>query len=239
MPPPRRLRRLAGDNAAWWHAFWQRGTIALHSADGVADYVAENYHYYLYLMAATSRGAFPPKFNGMFWNTAGDLRPWGTQHWFANLSCYYEALFAANRIDLLDPVFAMYSGMYDAAATAAGSNGAARASTFLRPSGTTAWRAAGRHRRRDARPVSAAQALGRAHRAIPRICADRPSALEPLELVGRRPMGQRRVGADRAPSAPFGPVTHILGTTAKVAYLYWRRYEFTQDVRGCAIARIR
>ncbi|RPI56569.1 MAG: glycoside hydrolase, partial [Acidobacteria bacterium] len=110
---------LAGDNAEWWHAFWQRGTIELHSADGVAEYVAEHYHYYLYLMGATSRGAFPPKFNGMLWNTAGDLRPWGTQHWFANLSCYYEALFAANRIDLLDPVFSMYSGMYDAAATAA------------------------------------------------------------------------------------------------------------------------
>ena len=110
---------LAGDNADWWHAFWQRGTIALHSADGAADYVAENYHYFLYLMASTSRGAFPPKFNGMLWNTAGDLRPWGTQHWFANLSCYYEALFAANRLELLDPVFSMYSGMFDAAATAA------------------------------------------------------------------------------------------------------------------------
>jgi hypothetical protein len=28
---------------------------------------------------------------------------------------------------------------------------------------------------------------------------------------------------------PFGPVTHIMGTTAKVAYLYWRRYEYTLD----------
>ena len=110
---------LAGDNAEWWHGFWQRGTIALQSADGTADEVAANYHYYLYLMASTSRGAFPPKFNGMLWNTAGDMRPWGTQHWFANLSCYYEALFAANRIDLLDPVFSMYSGMFDAASTAA------------------------------------------------------------------------------------------------------------------------
>jgi hypothetical protein len=28
---------------------------------------------------------------------------------------------------------------------------------------------------------------------------------------------------------PFGPVTHNLGTTGKVAYLYWRRYEYTLD----------
>ena len=32
------------------------------------------------------------------------------------------------------------------------------------------------------------------------------------------------------PTAPFSPVNHILGTTAKVAYLYWRRYEYTQDL---------
>src|SRR6202044_2372202 len=28
---------------------------------------------------------------------------------------------------------------------------------------------------------------------------------------------------------PYGAVNHIFGTTAKVAYLYWRRYEFTLD----------
>ena len=156
---------LAGDNAEWWHDFWQRGTIALHSADGVADYVGENYHYYLYLMAATSRGAFPPKFNGMLWNTAGDLRPWGTQHWFANLSCYYEALFAANRIDLLDPVFSMYSGMYDSAcgrrAPAMGQRRHLHSRDGL---ARRAWRIARRHRRGDARSVSAAQAVGAAQR---------------------------------------------------------------------------
>jgi len=28
---------------------------------------------------------------------------------------------------------------------------------------------------------------------------------------------------------PYGAVTHIFGSTAKIAYLYWRRYEFTLD----------
>jgi hypothetical protein len=222
---------LAGDNAEWWYAFWQQGTIALHSANGVADYVAENYHYYLYLMAATSRGAFPPKFNGMLWNTAGDLRTWGTQHWFANLSCYYEALFAANRIDLLDPMFSMYSGMYDSAATAArqqwGSQG------IYIPE--TVW-----------------------HDGLAVLPDDVAAEMRDLYLL-RKPWTERsarfmqfaRTGhphssrwnwwggggwTDAAwipterPTAPFGPVSHILGTTAKIAYLYWRRYEYTQDV---------
>jgi hypothetical protein len=222
---------LAGDNAEWWHAFWQRGTIALHSADGVADNVADNYHYYLYLMGATSRGAFPPKFNGMLWNTAGDLRPWGTQHWFANLSCYYEALFAANRLELLDPVFAMYSGMYDAASIAArqqwGSQG------IYIPE--TVW-----------------------HDGLATLPDDIAEEMRDLYLL-RKPWAQRsarfleyaRTGHPHSsrwnwwgggrwtngawmpterPTAPFGPVNHILGTTAKVAYLYWRRYEYTQDL---------
>ena len=78
----------------------------------------QHYHYFLYLMASSSRGKFPPKFNGMIWNTGGDQRTWGAQHWYANLSCYYEAIPATNRWELMDPVFDMYSGMYEASATA-------------------------------------------------------------------------------------------------------------------------
>jgi Glycosyl hydrolase family 95 catalytic domain len=221
---------LAADNAAWWHAFWERGVVSLHSADGVADYVAENYHYYLYLMAATSRGAFPPKFNGMLWNTAGDLRTWGAQHWFANLSCYYEALFAANRLDLLDPMFAMYSGMFESAATAAEQQWGSRGIYIPE----TVW----------------FDGLARLPDAI-------ASEMRELYLL-RKPWSQRtpqftRFAETKHPhssrwnwwgggrtvegrwepteraTAPFGPVTHILGTTAKVAYLYWRRYEYTGD----------
>ena len=67
------------------------------------------YHYFLYLMASSScGGAYPPKFNGMLWNTGGDVRAWGAQHWFTNLSCYYEALPAPGRFELMEPMYAMY-----------------------------------------------------------------------------------------------------------------------------------
>ncbi len=110
---------LRQETEAWWHAFWPRSFVELHSADGAADYVEQNYHYFLYVMASSSRGKFPPKFNGMIFNTGGDLRTWGAQHWFANLSCYYEALPAANRFELMDPMFEMYFGMLDASSVAA------------------------------------------------------------------------------------------------------------------------
>ena len=39
-------------------------------------------------------------------------------------------------------------------------------------------------------------------------------------------------------SGPYGPVSHILGTSAKIAYLFWRRYEYTLDRRMAAHARL-
>ena len=221
---------LASETATWWHDYWRRGWVELHSADGTAEYIAENYHYFLYLMAATSRGKFPTKFNGMLWNTGGDLRTWGAQHWFANLSCLYEAMYASNRLELLDPVFDMYSGMFEAAAIAArqqwGSQG-----IFIPE---TVW-----------------------FDGLARLPDDIAAEMRDLYLL-RKPWSQRSArflefARNKLPHSsrwnwwgggswiegkwvptergfgPYGPVTHILGTTAKVAYLYWRRYEYTLD----------
>lgn len=222
---------VAADTAGWWHEFWSRGWIELHSPDGAADYVEQNYTYFLYLMAASSRGRFPPKFNGMIWNTGGDLRTWGAQHWFANLSCYYEAVPATNRMALLDPVFSMYSGMYGACSEAArqqwGSQGIFIPETVY-------------------------------FDGLEKLPEDVAAEMRELYLL-RKPWDQRSerfrtfaetkhphssrwnwnergswvngrwVTKERG-AGPFGNVTHILGTTAKVAWLYWRRYEFTLDV---------
>jgi hypothetical protein len=221
---------LVAETTDWWHRFWARGSLQLHSADGKADEVAANYHYFLYQMAATSRGKYPPKFNGMLWNTAGDLRAWGAQHWFANLSCYYEALFASNRLELLDPMFDMYSGLFDSAATAArqqwGSEG-----IFIPE---TVW-----------------------FDGLAKLPDDIAAEMRDLYLL-RKPWDQRSarfmefastknphssrwnwfgggswVAGKWVPTergfGPYGPVTHNFGTTAKVAYLFWRRYEYTLD----------
>lgn len=221
---------LAAESGAWWRDFWTRGHVRLTSADGEAEHVERHYHYFLYLMASTSRGKFPPKFNGMLWNTGGDLRTWGAQHWFANLSCYYEALPAANRFELMDPMYDMYFGMLPAAATAArqqwGSQG-----MFI-PETTY-------------------------FNGLERLPDDIAAEMQDLYLL-RKPWEQRsprfreyaltkhphssrwnwiQTGAwkqgrwtiaDRG-AGPYGPVNHNFATTAKVAYLFWRRYEYTLD----------
>jgi hypothetical protein len=221
---------VARETREWWHGFWSRGHIALHSADGVAANVAKHYHYYLYLMGATSRGKFPPKFNGMLWNTAGDLRTWGAQHWYANTSCYYEALFTANRLELLDPLFDMYSGMYEASAAAArqqwGSEGIYIAETSY---------FSGLEKLPDAigeemqelyllrKPWEQRSEAFRQFALTKHPHSSRWNWIQAGEWKnGRWVITERGFG-------PYGAVNHIFGSTAKIAYYYWRRYEFTGD----------
>ncbi|MCI0388114.1 MAG: glycoside hydrolase [Acidobacteria bacterium] len=230
MAVQRGWRELAKETSNWWHDFWARGFVHLHSDDGVADYVEQNYNYFLYLMGASSRGNFPPKFNGMIWNTGGDLRTWGGQHWFANLSCYYEALPATNRLELLDPVFAMYFGMYEASAVAArqqwGSKGIFVPETVF-------------FNGLAKLPEEVAKEMQELY-LLRKPWEERSARFREFALT-RHPHSSRWNWNERGNwiegrwvwtergAGPYGPVTHILGTTAKVAYLFWRRYEYTQD----------
>jgi hypothetical protein len=221
---------LLTDNKVWWHDFWSKSFIRLHSQDGAADFVEQNYNYFLYVMASSSRGAYPPRFGGMLWYTTGDMRAWGSQHWGHNLECYYVGLSPANRFELMDPMFNMYSGMYESCATAAkqqwGSEG------IWIPE--TTW-----------------------FDGLEKLPDDIAAEMRDLYLV-RKPWSQRSerflwfaktksrynsrwgiltggrldhgnwVDLERDTS-PFAYVTHIFSTTAKISYLYWLRYEYTQD----------
>jgi len=95
----------------WWKTFWEQSMVNLSSSDGVADNITINYNYFIYLMGATSRGEYQPKFNGMLWSTGGDRRAWGSQFWGANQSCFVNGLFPTNRPELMQPLFKMYTRM--------------------------------------------------------------------------------------------------------------------------------
>lgn len=113
------FKRMFSDTKIWWKDFWRKSFLHLHSSDGVADFLERCYTYHIYLMASSSRGKFPPKFNGMLWTTNGDERAWGAQYWLFNEEAMYYPLFAANHLELTDPYFNMYSGMLDNAEVAA------------------------------------------------------------------------------------------------------------------------
>lgn len=222
---------LLDSNKVWWHDFWQKAFVHLHSADAVADFIEQNYTYYLYVMACSSRGKYPTKFNGMLWTTEGDARKWGGRYWGANQSCLYNALLPTNRLELLDPMFEMYSGMYESCALAARQQ----------------W---------DSKGIFIPETV--AFDGLARLPKNIASEMRDLYLL-RRPWEQRSqefrdwagtkvsfssrwnwIGGGtwqagrwvytEKGGGPFGHVTHIFSRGAKLAYYYWLRYEYTMDL---------
>ncbi len=221
---------LAESNRRWWHDFWSRGFVRLHSEDGMADNIERNYTYWLYVMASSSRGRFPAKFNGMIWITGGDRRSWGGQYWGANQECLYNALLPANRMELLDPMFDMYSGMFDSCATAArqqwGSQGIYIPETVAfdglakLPDGIAAeMRDLYLLRKPWDQRSEAFLALAR---------TGQPHSSRWNWMGGGSYVDGIWQPTERG-GGPYGNVTHIFSRGAKIAYTYWQRYEYTLD----------
>ncbi len=223
--------RMISENRNWWADFWSKSFIHLHSADGIADTLQQNYEYYLFVMASSSRGSYPTKFNGMLWITGGDLRKWGGEYWGANQSCLYNnALFAANHDELMEPMFHMYCAMLDSCAEAArqqwGSQGVFIPETVAfdglahLPDDIAA-------EMRDLylcrKPWNTASQHFLDYAAVRQPHSSRWNWIQSGSWVQGRWVARER-GA-----GPFGPVTHTFSRGAKIAYQYWVHYEYTGD----------
>jgi hypothetical protein len=223
-------QELAQSNSAWWHDFWSKAFVCIETSDPQARQVELNYTYNLYVMGASSRGKYAPRFGGMLWFTNADMREWGSQHWFHNLSCNYNSMPAANRPELMQPFLSLYAGMYDRCALAArqqwGSQG-----IFLPE---TVW-----FDGLEQMPESlAAEMPGLYLMQKPwekRSQEFRDFAEPKMPHNSRwnfKDKGQwingHYVWKDRG-IGPYGPVTHILSSGAKIAHLFWQHYEHTQD----------
>lgn len=113
------LPALRSNHLRWWKGFWARSFLHLHSEDGVADFMERVRTLHLYYMASSSRGAFPPKWNGSIFTTDGDKRNWGAQYWVWTMEMHYYALMAADADDLCEPFFRMYASQMDSCRLAA------------------------------------------------------------------------------------------------------------------------
>ncbi len=222
---------ILASNLEWWKSFWDRSFVKLHSADGEADFVEANYNYFMYVMASSSRGAFPPKFNGMIWTTGGDARKWGNMYWGANQSCMYNGLFPANRMELMEPMFSMYTGMQNSLETAA----------------IQQW---------DSKGIYIPETV--AFDGLSELPEEVASEMQDLYLV-KKPWSTKSASFDdyastKSPflsrwnwkqdigwkegkwhftdkgAGSFGHVSHIFSRGAKIAYQYWQRYEYTRDL---------
>ncbi len=225
------FEKILSSSSEWWKNYWERSFVHLKSADGVADLIEQNYTYFLYVMGSSSRGKIPPKFNGMIWSTDGDARKWGNLFWGANQSCMYNGLFPANRAELMDPYFNMYSDMYETCALAARQQ----------------WGSQG---------IYIPETVG--FSGLPELPEDIAKEMRDLLLVEKKwedrseqykkfahtkmPFLSRWnqktdigwkdglwVEGDKGGGA-FGHVTHIFSRGAKIAYQFWMKYEYTNDL---------
>jgi hypothetical protein len=226
--------KLLASTKGWWHEFWSNSFIHLKSDDGEAEYVEKHYTYYLYLMAACSRGEYPPRYGGMIWNTDGDVRLWGSMKWMYNLFCYYNnVLLTANKIPITDPAISMFHKNYEGFALAAeqqwGSKGIYIPETM--------W-----FNGLDALPDDIAAEM-----------RDLYLARKPFSEASKKFMdiaaaknafdsrwSWKKFDDERwidgnyfwepRPTAPYTYVLHLFASGAKIAYFHWLRYDFTRDV---------
>ena len=237
------FEQLKSDNTKWWADFWSKGFVSLSSKDGQADFVEKNYTYFLYLMGSTSLGDFPPRFGGLLFNTNGDMRRWGSQYWWANTSAYYRNLLAANRPELLEPLFSMYSGMYESCAIAArqqwGSQGiwipeivAFDGMEELPPDIAQELQdlvlARKRYEDRSAKFQWFIETKNR-HHARWNFQADGHWDHGHFVVPTKASFQPGRFASPEVVNGIFGHCTHILGAGARIAQVYWQKYEYTLD----------
>ena len=106
----------------WWKDFWNRSWV--HVTGGPeAESVSQGYAMQRYMIACSSRGAYPVKFNGGLFTVGHDMpddidssttnhnpdfRAWGNCYWNQNNRLLYWPLIATGDYDLLQPWFKMY-----------------------------------------------------------------------------------------------------------------------------------
>jgi alpha-L-fucosidase 2 len=106
----------------WWNSFWNRSWIDV-SGDNNAESVTQGYVIQRYMMAASSRGELPVKFNGGLFTVGHDMaedapstaadhdpdyRAWGNSFWNQNIRLLYWPLVTTGDFDLLKPWFNLY-----------------------------------------------------------------------------------------------------------------------------------
>ena len=106
----------------WWQDFWNRSWLQVVGT-GDAAKVSQGYAMQRYMMACSSRGEMPVKYNGGLFTVGHDLpenvkqvvtnhdadfRAWGDCYWNQNNRLLYWPLIATGDADLVKPWFDMY-----------------------------------------------------------------------------------------------------------------------------------
>ena len=216
---------LREQHVKWWHAYWARTFVHLHSEDGLADYFERIRTLHLYYAACASRGDVPlPQVSGLNFQTNGDSHQLGTQiwHWIAETAC--APLIAADAIDVADPYFDTYVRQLPLCEAAARQRWGVESGVYFPETCPT-----------DG-PVVLPDACAREFRDyfLWRAPAETLST-ETLALCQHESHAHHvtRYNQDRSEAPgwpnPFQAISHIVSTGPKIALHAWWRYRATGD----------
>ena len=213
------------DNRSWWGDFWTKSFVSLRSADKAADEVSKNFAYYLYIMGSCSRGEYMPGFRGMLWYTNGDMAMWGSQYWWNNQGTYFNGLTPVNHPELVEPVFKTFSRHYDSYARAAQQQWGSKGIWIPE----TTW-----FNGLENMPDSIATEMRDLYLAKKPWSARSKSFMDFAQY--RNDLNSRwnwlflkRSSKTGEVGGPFAWTSHIMSSTAKIAYVYWLNYAYYQD----------
>ena len=212
--------RMLQRHRAWWARMWNHSFLSATSPDGIADYLTRLYAMHFYLMASSSRGAYPPKFNGSIWIHEQDRREWGSQFWVWNTESLYYPMLASDQIELSEPFYRMYSAQLPLARIAARQRWGAEGAWYPE---TASFDGPRELPERAAREILEVLARGTRTRNQLSSLAMSVSGFD-SSLAALTRQDERYVSSGR-----FSWITHILTSGSELAIEFWRRYEYTQD----------
>ena len=222
------------DNREWWSNYWSKAFIHLTSPDGIANEVQKNYTYLLYIMASCSRGEYMPRFSGMLWNTSGDMCMWGSQYWWHNQGTYYNGLTPANRPEIMNPVFSTYTKHFESYSRAAQQQWDSKGVWIPETSWFNGLEDLPDNVAKEMRDLYLVrkpwEERSKEFQDYARYKNSLNSRWNWLFMVKTKGGPVARNEYTRfEPQMPFAYVTHIMSSTAKVAYLYWLNYAYYLD----------
>lgn len=209
--------KLKTETEMYWDKFWRKSYIELWGNED-ARLVEQHYQYFMYIMGCCSEGGnYPPNFGGLLFSTRGDLRHWGAMQWWNNLQLYYNPVMASAHYELVMPFFKQWNSNFTRYAIAArqqwGTEGIyiPETSWFNGP---------------EQLPDDIAQEL-RDLMLCRKKWDDRSERF--CQFADRKHPFEARWNFKTVSNSVFAFVTHMLGSQAGIAELYWDYYNYSGD----------
>ncbi len=212
---------LLSAHTKFWNEFWTKSYISL-SGFPEADLIETHYQYYMYIMNSCSRNSpFAPNFGGLIFSPRGDKRHWGAMQWWNNITLTYNAILPSGHTELMEPYLDMYYNARESLKTAARQHFGAEGIYIFETMHVFG-------------PAPIPDELEEEFRRYtldegPQNFADCSKELQDYAMCGMM-LESRWDFFNAGGKSPYAWCTHFYSSAAFLAYHYYLRYSYTNDI---------